>query len=223
MNGQINVEVGPTFDANSFCWYKLSVESLHDYSQWHQSLVVKEMHNTQITIVKRQAGGLESIPGSAVQVSLVDNLHVNTTVRPTSGLSSYVIVSPSVHASSNFKASFKFSFYEHYPGWQKEQDDIKKAKEKKESNQTEQPASADSTNDASIPEGLTPEETEEYLKQRERRAYLAKFRLGLPENKGHTRVNQVMQKTIMITTIFFSFVYYFFMKRSREKKVIAAR
>jgi len=66
----------------------------------------------------------------------------------------------------------------------------------------------------------------EYLKQKEREAYLAKFRAQLPENKtgnSRIRVNQVLQKTVMITTIFFSFVYYFFMKRSREKKVIAAR
>lgn len=58
MNQQINIEVGRTFDANSFCWYKLSVESLHDYTHWHQSLVVKEMHNTQITIAKLHGGGL---------------------------------------------------------------------------------------------------------------------------------------------------------------------
>ena len=70
---------------------------------------------------------------------------------------------------------------------------------------------------------MTPEEVVEYLKQKEREAYLAKFRAQLPENKGHIRVNQVLQKTVMITTIFFSFVYYFFMKRSREKKAIAAR
>ena len=113
MNEQINIEVGRTFDANSFCWYKLSVESLHDYSNWHQSLVVKEMHNTQTTIAKLLGGSLQSIPSSAKQVSLVENLHVNTTVRPTSGLSFYVIVSPSsVRTSNNFKASFKFSFYE---------------------------------------------------------------------------------------------------------------
>jgi hypothetical protein len=95
MNEQINIEVGRTFDANSFCWYKLSVESLHDYSRWHQSLVVKEMQNTQITIAKLQGGALESIPGAATQVSLIDNLHLNTTVQPRSGLSFYVIVSPS--------------------------------------------------------------------------------------------------------------------------------
>jgi hypothetical protein len=102
MNGQIDIDInklGNEFDANSFCWYKLSVESMHDYAHWYQSLVVKEMHNTQITIAKLR-GGLESIPGAAMQVSLADNLHVNTTVQPTSGLSFYVIVSPAVGATS---------------------------------------------------------------------------------------------------------------------------
>ena len=106
----VKISIKSAFDANSFCWYRLSVESLHDYSQWHQSLLVKDMQNTQIAIVKQKAGGLESIPGSAVQVSLVDNQHVNTTVRP-SGLSSYVIIRPSPTANRNFEASFVFRFY----------------------------------------------------------------------------------------------------------------
>lgn len=58
MNEQINIEVAGTFDANSFCWYKLSVESMHHYSSWHQSLVVKEMYNTQITIAQLRGGSL---------------------------------------------------------------------------------------------------------------------------------------------------------------------
>jgi hypothetical protein len=97
------------------------VENLHDYGGWYQSLVVKEMHNTQISLARSHGNDLVSIPQAARKISLADNVHVNTTVQPISqDHYFYVIVSPLAAGSSDFKASFKFSFYKYYQGYQKE-------------------------------------------------------------------------------------------------------
>jgi len=68
---------------------------------------------------------------------------------------------------------------------------MQKAKDQNNQNATNKSeiAATSTSNNETIPEGLTPEEVEEYLKEKARKAYLANFRAQLPENKGHPRVN----------------------------------
>ena len=144
------------------------------------------MHNAQISLARSYGNNLVSIPQAARKISLVDNMNVNTTIQPVSqDYYFYVIVSPLAASSSDFKASFKFSFYKYYQGYQKEQD----AKQHNSTKNTNSSSNSTTTNASQIPPGLSPSELKAFLKQKEREAYLKKFREHLPENTGHPRVN----------------------------------